>query len=179
MSGMDSNSSDSSSSDTTSTDPTTSDAAHHHAPVHPPSDAASSNDPEAAVDKLLLEEGMQLSIVRPAKTKWSTKLLMLVGYIAWICLTVNLDWDRFEAWIHGAQPAEKIHMIGPVTAVHFVGGWGYDTQVDTATHSVLISGIANLEHGAMLETRSGHKGNRVCMVGTSKCWHWLGANSSH
>lgn len=108
------------------------------------------------------------------KTKWSTKLLMVGALIVWAVVVAKTDLGWLETWVYGAPSAQQIHPIGAVTAVHFVGGWGYDTQIDTASHSVLVSGIATMEHGVRLETRTGYKDTQVCVVGSSTCWHWMG-----
>lgn len=60
--------------------------------------------------------------------------------------------------------------IGIVQKTNFVGGLSADTQVDLADRAILLLGVANLVHGDLLEQRVAGERERVCVVGTKRCW---------
>ena len=70
------------------------------------------------------------------------------------------------------RPDVKV-ALGTVQRIHFIGGLGRDTQIDTESHSLLVNGIAHVQPGTKLEQRKGFWGTEVCARDTGACWELL------
>ena len=59
--------------------------------------------------------------------------------------------------------------LGMVQKVNFIGNWDTDTQIETATLTLLLHGLASFQRGTALELRSDFFSPYVCQVGTDHC----------
>lgn len=63
----------------------------------------------------------------------------------------------------------RIESLGKVTRVHFVGGFGTATQVETLTKTLLLGGAVELAVGTEIERRTTRLTDELCAVGTQHC----------
>ena len=59
--------------------------------------------------------------------------------------------------------------LGMVQKVNFIGNWDTDTQIETATLTLLLHDVASFQRGTALELRSDFFSHYVCQVGTDHC----------
>lgn len=71
-------------------------------------------------------------------------------------------------------PAEREY-LGTVQKITYVGGLGPDTQVDTESRTLLLSGPVVIQKGIPLERRIGRFDSDICIAKTDQCWHLMGS----
>ena len=86
------------------------------------------------------------------------------------CLLVALALWPWKIRSLGVLWAPATHQaLGMVQKVNFIGNWDTDTQIDTATVTLLLHGVASFQRGTALELRSDFFSHYVCQVGTDHC----------
>lgn len=96
---------------------------------------------------------------------FATIFLTSLGFLWWSEIKLLLGVDISTMAV---QP------FGTVQRVSFISNLGYDTQVDTETRSLLLSGFAEIPRGTPLELRTEGQLRIVCASGTAHCWRLLG-----
>lgn len=67
-----------------------------------------------------------------------------------------------------------VQPIGSVQRISFISNMGYDTQVDTETRSLLLSGFVEIPRNTPMELRTRGRLTIACASGTTNCWRLLG-----
>jgi hypothetical protein len=97
------------------------------------------------------------------------------GILTILLLTLVSMFDTQIQSALGVPPKPiEISPAGSVQAIHFVGDYGYDTQVDTELQSFLVAGVVQIPRHASLELRRVNGKSRLCAVGSQTCWRVLG-----
>jgi hypothetical protein len=95
---------------------------------------------------------------------------LLIGLVF---LFTYLFWPDLKPVLGIAPSVTSSSSVGTVQQVRFMDGLGYDTQVNTETHSFMVSGLAGLDRNTPLELRT-QDGRRVlCVSTTNACWRVL------
>jgi hypothetical protein len=97
------------------------------------------------------------------------------GILTILLLTLVSMFDTQIQSALGVPPKPiEISPAGSVQAIHFVGDFGYDTQVDTELQSFLVAGVAQIPRHTSLELRRVNGKFRLCAVDSQTCWRVLG-----
>jgi len=80
-----------------------------------------------------------------------------------------LCWPWTAKLIDRLKGAPQTEYLGVVQSIHFVGGFGMTTQIQTDTHTFLVNGAWSPPRGTRLERRESITAHLVCIVDTDVC----------
>lgn len=95
---------------------------------------------------------------------------MFLFFVLTIVILVGMTfWTQTRQLIPSLADPPSIQVLGPVLQTRFIGGFDSDTEIRTATKTLLLHGAVEIDVGTAVERRITYFNDELCVVGTSRC----------
>ena len=141
-----------------------------------PSESPDESRPDMTQDTQALSRTKDLPdgpLPGPVKTK---REFPVFGVFITLLIIASLLLPWIPEWFQNTG-SKTVHAqresLGKLLELTYIGSVGVNTQVETASATLLLRGAADIKKGAELERREGFLGSQVCEVGTESCWELM------
>ena len=126
---------------------------------------------QAKVRVRIMSEQDNKSVGRKSRDDGPGELWMLLKFLLTSGLLLSLAlWPYTFGKLAAVWEPDVVKDIGVIKQLHYVGGFGISTQIDTEVGTFLIWDRVNLPRGTLLQARDSYFGRRICLANTKRCW---------